>query len=216
MFVVTAPSGTGKTTLNRRLVQENPRIELAISTTTRKKRESEENGVHYWFVSEHDFFERVKQGAMLEWANVHGNFYGTSHDEILRIQNRGHKVLLEIDVQGFEQLRDKFPKLVSIFLMPPSLEMLWQRLAQRGTDNLATRFHRIQNARNELESGLKYEYYIVNDSIDSAYAQLLSIIDGSPALSLDRASGRKHCQSLLDAFATSKWLNDISAQLKKT
>ena len=137
IYVVTAPSGTGKTTLNRKLTEKFEDIAISISHTTREKRPKEVHGDHYWFISQSEFHKKVKSGLMLEWAEVFGNFYGTSIEEVHRIQKLGKTPILEIDVQGWELSKSKIKHAKSIFILPPSMKELYERLNNRGTETPA-------------------------------------------------------------------------------
>jgi guanylate kinase len=201
VYVVSAPSGGGKTTLNRRLMDEYPdNVEISVSLTTRKIRPGEQNGLHYHFVSEAQFQSSIQGNEMLEWALVHGNLYGTSIRELEAITSRNHRAILEIDVQGWETARLKLKEAVSVFILPPSIEALWQRLSKRGTDELKTRVKRIRNARDEIAAAKHYQYFIVNDDLERAYRSLKSIIiDGRPG-EINTAQGVEICQKLLAEF----------------
>lgn len=193
MIVVSAPSGTGKSTLCDRLVREFPRIVYSISCTTRAPRGEEQDGVHYYFLTKKEFKARVKNGEFLEHARVHGNFYGTLEDTILFAMEEGHHVLLDIDVQGARQIRESLARLdprhplrrgfLDIFISPPSHEELERRLRGRGTDDEHVIRKRLENARTEMEHASEYTYQIVNDELEKAYADLKAII--LSALGLD-------------------------------
>lgn len=214
IFIVAAPSGTGKTTLNRRLVSEFEEVEVSVSLTTRKIRPNETDGDHYHFVTLEDFKKEVAQGQMLEYAEVFGNNYGTSLHEVERIQNKGHKVLLEIDVQGWEQAREKIPNAHAIFILPPSVKAIWQRLEARGTDSIETRFHRIQTARQELTKGANFNHFIINDNLEEAYDSLKKIIIDGEKTGLDYHQGVAKCHELIQEFETATWLKEIQNRLE--
>ncbi len=209
IFVVSAASGTGKTTLNRRLVAEHPEIEISVSLTSRQRRPAEVEGLHYHYISEDVFHQRIAEGDLLEWANVHGNLYGTSRSELRKIADRGHKALLEIDVQGFMKAKPHLERMTSIFIFPPDLHAIWTRLEQRGTDELATRWRRFQNARNEIEKAEEYQYFIVNDQLDRAYRDLEQIIMHGQAPSLTREKGLELRQSLLAEYDRQSWIRKL-------
>lgn len=212
IFVITAPSGTGKTTLNRRLVKDPGGIEISISLTTRPRRTGEVHGDHYWFTEEQAFKQEVEKGEMLEWANVFGNLYGTSMKELSRIRENHHKIILEIDVQGWKHAKKKLPGAISIFILPPSLETLWKRLTGRASDRKEDQWRRIRSARDELDHAQDYQYFVVNDDLESAYGELKSILMGAPANSLTREQGLNHCQNLI-----AEWQNSpVFAQLRDT
>ena len=210
VLVITAPSGTGKTTLNRRLVRELSNLEISVSLTTRSSRQNEINGDHYWFVTKQEFQNKITSGTMLEWAEVFGNLYGTSLDEVQRIQTEGKRPVLEIDVQGWEKAKDKLPGATSVFIMPPSMKTLWERLKNRGTDPLEVRLRRINTAREELDHGKHYQYFVINDDLDRAYFELKQIVLGQKP-SLDRQNGLSHCQKLLNE-CKEPWFTELSAE----
>ena len=205
VFVLTAPSGTGKSTIVKRLRSEVSSVEFSISHTTRAQRPGERDGEHYWFVSKEHFKKMVAQQRMLEWAEVFGNFYGTSIDEIKRIQEQGHKPLLEIDVQGWIQVRQLVPLAHSIFLMPPSIKELWSRLATRGTDSFDVRWRRFMTARQELDQGGEYQYFVINDDLERAYQEICGFVTAQVPFSLSAEAGRKYCRQLLAEFDGTDW-----------
>lgn len=200
IYAVSAPSGTGKTTLNGRLHNQHPDVEISISLTTRPRRAGEVDGMHYHFVDRAEFQRHIDAGKMLEWAEVFGNLYGTSHAEIERITARGHKVILEIDVQGWRTISPKLPGAVSIFILPPSMEDLWKRLEKRGTDAPEVRWRRFKTARDEIAAGRIYDYFIVNDDLERAYAELQAIIVRGEPGKTTGAAGAVLCDRLLDEF----------------
>jgi guanylate kinase len=209
LFVVSAPSGAGKTTLNNRLVSEFSSIETSISQTTRKPREGEVDGVGYHFVTVEKFKNMINNGEMLEWADVFGNFYGTSHKEIERIMAKKHDVLLEIDVQGCMSILRRKPNTITIFILPPSIETLWHRLEQRGTDSLKVRWRRFLEAKHEIDAGHVYEHFIVNDNMDRAYAELTSIIIDGKHSTHSHKEGLEICHKLMNEYQTSPLLQDL-------
>ena len=213
IFVVSAPSGTGKTTLNRRLVEEHKSVELSISYTARPKREQEIDGEHYHFVAPADFKRLIERGEMLEWAEVFGNMYGTGRSEIKRIQQAGHDVLLEIDVQGWHYARQKLDEATAIFILPPSMAILWERLEKRATEPLEVRFRRLMAAAGELEAAHIYDYFIINDGMDVAYQELVDIIVTKQPRSMGKAEGEARCRALLEEMKTAPWVKEIKAQL---
>ena len=213
-IVVSAPSGTGKTTLNRRLVAEFDIIELSTSHTTRPAREGEKNGIDYHFISQEEFQNKIIKEEFLEWAEVHGNFYGTSRTEIDRINRLGHTPLLEIDVQGWLLSRPHLSNVTSLFFLPPSLEVLWNRLYARGTDSLATCWLRFQNAYREIEIAEHYQYFIINDNLDSAYQELVDItVRGSDGRN-GPERGQELCDALKKEFKNADWIQRLRAQIK--
>lgn len=177
LFVLSAPSGCGKTTMVQRLMQSLPGLVFSVSHTTRAPRGREVDGMHYHFVDVATFLTLRDQqpSGFLEWAEVHGNYYGTSVDAVQRQRVLGNDVLLDIDVQGAEQVRANGNP-VTVFIAPPSLSVLEQRLRGRGTESEATIDKRLRNARQELAAADDYEYLIVNDRLDDAVESLRSIV----------------------------------------
>lgn len=209
IVVVSAPSGTGKTTLNRRLVEEYPdKVEVAVSYTTRAIRNQEVDGVHYRFVSKNHFANLLDSDGILEWAKVHDELYGTSIAEVERITQKGKTVILEIDVQGWKQARLKIPNARSIFILPPSVATLWQRLERRGTDELAKRLRRMETARQEVSEGYLYEHFVINDELESAFEALVSIVIQKKPSPLTQLQGREYCERLLQEFSKGPWVEN--------
>lgn len=215
VFVVSAPSGTGKTTLNTRLMKEFPNVEIAVSHTTRAIRAGEVDGRSYHFVQKADFQQMIRRGLMLEWADVFGNLYGTSRGEIDRIFAKGHHVLLEIDVQGARSVVSQLPETATLFILPPSIETLWHRLESRGTDSLEDRWRRLMTAKQEIEVGYLYEHFIVNDDRERAYQELCRVLIEGKHSSISHSDGVKLCQDLLQEFETSPLLKSLRMQLQK-
>lgn len=211
VFVVVAPSGTGKTTLNLRLIKEHSdKIEMSVSHTTRDRRPQEVDGVHYHFVDEQAFQKLADQKLLLEWANVFGNLYGTSLTEIERIRGKHKKLLLEIDVQGWHYARKRIQNACSIFVLPPTVKEIWRRLEGRGTDSLEVRLKRIETARSELEAAEEYDYFIVNDDLETAFKELVGVtIAANPELRFSRQQGLDHVKGLLEEFANAHWLEEL-------
>lgn len=174
-FIVSAPAGTGKTTLVKMLVKEFPCVVQSISFTTRKQRAGERPGEHYNFVSEQEFERMIANKEFLEYAKLYGNYYGTSSKAVQALQNQGKHVILVIDTQGALLLRDKFPA-IFIFIRPPSMEVLRDRLIQRQTENSAVIEERLAIAKKEMEAMVHYDYCITNDDLITAYQVLRSIL----------------------------------------
>jgi len=174
-LVLCAPSGTGKTTLTYRLRQEFPRIGFSISATTRAPRAGEEHGRDYFFLSREEFSVRREAGAFAEWAEVHGNFYGTPLKETRALLDAGQDVLFDIDVQGAAQLRLRLPRCVCVFCFPPSMKELEKRLRGRATDEEASIARRLAAARDEIGQAHWFDFWIVNDTLDTAYDVLRGI-----------------------------------------
>lgn len=176
IFIVTAASGTGKTTLVSRLSSREQDIRVSISHTTRAPREGEQNGVHYHFVSKNEFEEMIAANAFIEHAQVYGNYYGTSLAAVESLKKAGFNVILEIDVQGAAQIRQLLPDATSIFILPPSMAELNERLINRGTDSQEVIQYRLGKAREEIEQCYLFDYIIVNQELDQAELDLLAII----------------------------------------
>jgi guanylate kinase len=213
VFVVSAPSGTGKTTLNRRLMEMHPDVAMSVSYTTRKKRPSEVDGVDYHFVSEATFRKAIHDGEMLEYAEVFDTLYGTPVSEIHRLHGDGKIALLEIDVQGWRQAREKLPGAKSVFILPPSIEALWQRLESRGTEPKDVRWRRLMTARSEISSGGIYDHFIVNRDLDVAFKELQDIIIHGKSGKTAGSAGVRLCHDLLNEFDRSPLLQKLSRQL---
>ena len=189
LFVVVAPSGAGKTSLVNRLLGVETGIRLSVSYTTRAPREGEVDGREYHFVSREVFEAMIGAGDFLEHANVYGNYYGTSRRWIEAELAGEHDVLLEIDWQGARQVRKLFPGMVGIFILPPSLAALRQRLTARGKDSREVIERRMASAREEISHVLEFEYIIVNEQFDAAVADLQAVVRAA-RLSRERRAGR--------------------------
>ena len=176
IFVISAASGTGKTTLIARLLQHHSDIRVSVSHTTRAPRRGEENGKHYHFVSVPEFERMIEEGRFVEYAKVYGNYYGTSTQSLESLPRQGTDVILEIDTQGAEQIRRQLPQAYSIFIAPPSLGTLEQRLRQRAADAPQVIAVRLAEARNEIEQARLFDYLVINDDLTAAEAALLHII----------------------------------------
>lgn len=179
LFVVSAPSGAGKTSLVRALLEAEPSMGVAVSHTTRAIRPEEEDGVNYHFVTRERFQKLADEGGFIEWANVFGNLYGTSIEAANRVLDQGKNLILEIDWQGAAQVRSKFPGTESIFIFPPSLESLRLRLEARGQDDAETVEQRINGAFEELSHWQEFDYLLVNDQFDDALLELASVVHGN-------------------------------------
>ncbi|RXK02948.1 guanylate kinase [Halarcobacter bivalviorum] len=176
ILILSGPSGCGKSTLLKKVYENIEDYYFSISTTTREPREGERNGVDYFFVRKEDFEEDIKNGQFLEWAEVHGNYYGTSLKPIKEALTEGKLVIFDIDVQGHEIVRKKLEKVVtSVFITTPSLDELERRLTNRDTDTSAVIARRIENAKYEIKSFQKYDYFIENDDLEKASNELISI-----------------------------------------
>ena len=176
LYIVTAPSGAGKTTLVRAVLEREPGLALSVSYTTRPPRPGEVDGRDYRFVGKEEFLRLRDGGELLEWAEVHGNYYGTSRTWIETQLQQDRDVLLEIDWQGARQVRRMFPHAVSIFILPPSLEALEARLRGRGTDSEATIARRLAAAREEMRHVEEFDYVIINDRLERAIDELTAVV----------------------------------------
>ena len=176
LYIVSAPSGAGKSSLVQALLEGDPHLRLSVSYTTRAPRPGEEDGVHYHFVTREAFLEMLGQGAFLESAEVYGNHYGTSQPWIEAQIGRGNDVLLEIDWQGAAQVRRIFPAAIGIYILPPSLEELERRLRDRGQDSAEVIARRLAAARDDMTHALEYDYLVVNERFDMALADLRAIV----------------------------------------
>jgi guanylate kinase len=179
ILIVVAPSGAGKTSLVRALMEARRRIRHSVSFTTRAPRQGERDGEDYCFISEAEFRRRRLAGEFLEWAEVHGNLYGTSRKWIDEQTAAGADIVLEIDWQGARQVRSLYPDAISIFIAPPSLDILKERLQARGKDAPEVIERRLAAARNELEHAGEFQYIIVNQEFTEASRQLLCIADAA-------------------------------------
>lgn len=176
IFMIVAPSGAGKSSLVNALLAEDPSVVLSISCTTRAPRPGEESGKHYRFVS-HEQFEALRQeDALLEWAEVHGNYYGTPRDRIDEALQQGKDVLLEIDWQGARQVRERYPQAIGIFILPPSIEALEARLTKRGQDAPQVISRRLLAAGSEMSHASECQYVIINQEFSVALLQLGQIL----------------------------------------
>lgn len=176
LFVVSAPSGAGKTTLCRETRLRVPELAYSVSTTTRPPRPGEQDGVDFWFVSPEEFDRLRRQGEFAEWAEVHGNLYGTRASTLEAALSRGQDVLLDIDTQGAAQLRRRYPEAVLVFIVAPSLRELEQRLRERASDAEAEIARRLARARQEIALWRTYDYLVVNRDVKEAVDQLTAII----------------------------------------
>ena len=181
LYVISAPSGTGKTSLVKALIEKDPSIKLSVSTTTREPRAGEVHGKDYFFVKKEDFDKQINDNEFLEWAFVYGNFYGTSATLVKNSINSGQKILLEIDWQGAFQIKQRYNRemLTLIFIMPPSLEILKERLQKRGQDKISVITERLATAKEELAKSQNFDYVIINDNFETTVCELHRIINSS-------------------------------------
>jgi len=177
LIIVSAPSGAGKTTLCRLMRQRFPDLRYSVSYTTRAPRAGEREGVDYHFIPPDIFRRRIAEDRWAEWAEVHGHLYGTSADDLDTALAAGRRVLLDIDVQGMRQILKRYPRSVTIFILPPTLDILRQRLAARGTDSPAVIAARLDNALAEMAQQHLYHHRVVNDRLDETAETLAAIID---------------------------------------
>lgn len=181
IFILSAPSGTGKTTLIKGLRAAYPELRLSISCTTRERRQGEIDGRDYYFVAVKKFAAMKAKGDFAEWAKVHDFLYGTPRRPLEQSIRLGRDILLDIDVQGARTIKRKYPQAVSIFLVPPSWRELQRRLAGRGTDGQEIIRRRLLNARSEIRDIIKYDYYVVNRQLERSLALLESIVEAERA-----------------------------------
>lgn len=177
LFVISGPSGAGKGTLVSRLMEAVPDARLSISATTRKPREGEVDGVHYHFSTRDEFMELVDEDGFLEWAEFAGNCYGTPRSFVEQSMAKGAQVILEIEVQGAFQVREKMPDAHLVFIEPPSLEVLEERLRGRGTEDEEAVQRRLATARVELSRKMEYDIRLVNDDLERAVDELIAIVN---------------------------------------
>ena len=201
LVIISSPSGGGKGTLIKEVLETVPNLGYSVSLTTRPPRFGEEDGRHYFFVSKEEFDREIEEGHFLEYAEVHGNCYGTSLRQIERITSEGRDVILEIDVQGAETVLEKVPGAVSIFILPPSFETLRARLIARNTEGQDDLDLRLSNAHGEVMLYTRFKYVIVNDEVAVAARKLASVIIAERQLR-DRQS--EVIQGILDSFERSK------------
>ena len=175
-IVVSAPSGGGKTTLCRRLMEKLSGLEFSISHTTRAPRGKEQDGVDYHFVSEAEFKTLIAEDKFLEWAEVHGNYYGSSLEAARKQLSAGRDVLFDIDIQGGYQIKEKMPEAVLIFIVPPSMKVLEERLRGRASDTEEVIQKRLKAAREEIEGAVNYSHWIINDDLDCALETFSSVV----------------------------------------
>jgi len=175
LFVVSGPSGAGKSSLCTQLLQRCPALRLSISCTTRAPRPGEVNGREYHFLDTLDFQQQQQQGAFLEWAEVHGNFYGTRQSDVEEMLRQGHDVLLEIDWQGAAQVAEKIKETTRVFILPPSIEALRERLLGRAQDDMSVVEKRVAAAASEMTHAHEAHYQIINDDFEIALEKLVNI-----------------------------------------
>ncbi len=176
LFIISAPSGVGKSTIIRRILEESPKLKFSVSCTTRPPRPEEVPGKDYIFLEKDEFIKGVGSGRFLEWAEVHGNYYGTDINPIEKWLNSGNDVLLDIDFQGARLVRCAYPMAQTIFILPPSMRVLEERLRSRATESDEQLAIRIAAAQRELLEAPWYDYVLINDSLDEAVADLKAVL----------------------------------------
>lgn len=176
LFVISGPSGTGKTSLCAEVLKKVSRLVRSVSYTTRPPRLNEKDGLDYHFVTYERFRDKVEREELVEWVEYHGHFYGTSQEVLKRELARGKDLLLAIETQGAQKIKARFPDVISVFLLPPSLEVLEERLMRRNTETKEGIEGRLAQAEQEIRLGPQYEYVIVNDELDAAVEKLRAII----------------------------------------
>lgn len=177
LFVISAPSGAGKSTLCRAMLDHFADLLYSISYTTRPPRQGEQNGVDYYFIPKDRFKKGISRHQWAEWAEVHGNYYGTSAEFLDEKLSAGRDILLDIDVQGTRQILKRYPESITIFIMPPTLEILKQRLEDRGTDSPAVIAVRLDNAQKEMAQKALYRHVVINDRLSDATAEMIAIFE---------------------------------------
>ncbi|MGA2985731.1 MAG: guanylate kinase [Terriglobia bacterium] len=176
ILVISAPSGAGKSTLVKRLMAASPGLSFSISYTTRPPRATEKHGRDYFFVARKVFEGMARRGEFVEWADVYGNLYGTAHKQLQAAQEAGQDILLDIDVQGHQQVRRRLPEALSVFILPPSFPELSRRLRDRRSDAPEEIERRLQTAREEIAHWPEYDYLVVNDNLENATQALRAIV----------------------------------------
>ena len=176
IFVISGPSGVGKGTIVQRLIKKNPEVALSTSVTTRAPRSREVNGIHYFFIKKETFLDKLKKGCFLEWTEFAGNYYGTDKNIMELTLKEGFNLILEIDVKGALQVKEKRPEAILIFIEPPSIDELKSRLFKRKTESETQIQERLSIVKSELEKKDKFDYCILNDNLDKAFIKVEKII----------------------------------------
>ncbi|WXR61677.1 guanylate kinase [Peptostreptococcaceae bacterium AGR-M142] len=195
LIVICGPSAVGKGTICKEFLKTNKDIKLSVSATTRKPREGEINGVNYYFLEKEDFLNKIDNDEFLEYATVYDNCYGTPKGPVLENLEKGHDVLLEIDIQGAMQVKEKYPKGVFVFILPPTLKELENRIRNRGTESKEDMEKRLGCAQDEILQVEKYDYFIVNDDLEEATRKLNAIILA------EQNSVKKYNKNIIDKFS---------------
>jgi len=174
--ILVAPSGTGKTTLAKRLIKKVPNLKYSVSATTRAPRKGEKNGIDYYFLDEATFMKWIKEGKFCEWAKVYENYYGTPKEPFLRYLNEGYKVLMDLDIQGAKSIKELHPEGIAIFILPPSSKDLKNRLIKREKDSQKIK-ERLKHMDEELSHCKEFDYIVINKTIDETVRKLKAIIE---------------------------------------
>ena len=183
LIIISGPSGVGKSTITRQLVQRLKDAYLSISMTTRLQARTEQNGRDYWFVSREEFHKRVEEGTLLEYAEVFGNLYGTPRDKTEEALSAGKMVILEIDVQGAKQVKGIYPQATAIFILPPSTKVLAERLGHRGRESGEVAARRLGGASGEIAAAWQfYDHMVVNDDLEQAIREVVQIVEQAPRI----------------------------------
>lgn len=177
LVVISAPSGAGKTTIARAMLAAHPSLEFSVSATTRPMRQNEEHGRDYFFLSREEFTSRVQAGDFVEWEEIYGNYYGTLKAEIDRAMLAGRHLLFDVDVNGGLSIRGRYPRALLIFVRPPSVEILRERLSKRKTEDPATIARRMERVPMEMEKGREFDHQIVNDDLTRAIAEADALVE---------------------------------------
>jgi guanylate kinase len=177
LFIISGPSGVGKSTILSAILKKRPQVGYSISYTTRPPRGDEQDGADYHFISESTFRKKIDRNALAEWAEVHGHLYGTSATYVEEMLAQGRDVLLDIDVQGAKRLCAKYPEAVSVFMKPPSMEELEKRLMKRGMDSAAAVERRLKNGEAEMAQAHHYDHVVINDDVAQTVSELESILE---------------------------------------
>jgi len=197
IFVISAPSGAGKTTLINRLLESETSLMFSVSTTTRSRRRGELDGIHYHFVTKDEFDGMIVNDEFVEWAEVYGNYYGTTKKEVDRIRKNGKIPLFDVDIQGSRNLRKQIKDGIFIFIIPPSLDVLKKRLIGRKTENNEQVKLRLKNAYKEIADYINFDYVIINCDLESAFQRLMSIV---VAEKCRLKNVKKQIESILEDF----------------
>ena len=198
-IILSAPSGTGKSTIFKQLQQELPNLELSVSHTTRTPRPEERNGVDYFFIDEKEFKQKIHDGKLIEWTNVHNNFYGTSFDSVKKIQKTGNHIVLELDVHGADMLKKINFEGVYIMILPPSMEELHNRLRKRSTESEEKIKKRLETGKIEITHYLLYDYVITNKSIEESVKKIMNIIRAEESRSFRYIPSSEDIKKILSA-----------------